>query len=504
MEHREVVIIGAGISGIGAACNIEQKSKATDYVILEGREAIGGTWDLFRYPGIRSDSDMHTFSFGFRPWRKAKRLASGEDIREYLAETVDAFGVRDKIRFGHKIETVEWNSATSTWTISGTRNGDEPFAMTSRFLVMATGYYNYDEGYRPDFEGMEDFQGVVADPQFWPEDLDHTGKKVALIGSGATAVTIVPSMAEKAAHVTMIQRSPSYIFNWPVNDKTAGRLIGWLPGQWGARLVRGRNLALNNVIFALCQRYPRTMRRFFMRHMTGLLGGDKAYTEAHFNPRYNPWEQRLCSTVGNDMFAAIRDGKASVKTDHIERITPHGIRLKSGEEVEADIIVPATGLKLRFFGGMKLLRDGVELQSGKLTSYRGLMFANVPNLVYFVGYTNNPWTMKADMVAHYLTRLLNRMRKTGQQVVVAELDESKVEAEPMLKMTSGYVQRSAESIPKVATTEPWKVYQNPYKDWFFIKKARLNDGVLRFSKGSRQTPANLSGDLSGISGVAAE
>ncbi|WBU62116.1 flavin-containing monooxygenase [Paracoccus albus] len=481
MEQREVVIIGAGISGIGAACNIERKSKGTDYVILEGREAIGGTWDLFRYPGIRSDSDMHTFSFDFRPWRKSKRLASGEDIRAYLAEVVDEFGLREKIRFGHRIEAVAWDSGAAEWTVSGTRNGDEPFTIKTRFLVMATGYYNYEQGYRPDFDGMEDFRGIVADPQFWPEDLDYTGKKVALIGSGATAVTIVPAMAEKAAHVTMIQRSPSYVFNWPVNDETAGLLIDWLPGQLGARLVRGRNLALNNVIFALCQRYPQMMRRFFMKHMSGLLGGDRAYTEQHFNPRYNPWEQRLCSTVGNDLFGSIRDGRASVKTDHIDRITANGIRLKSGEEVEADIIVPATGLKLRFFGGMKMIRDGVELASGQLTSYRGLMFANVPNLIYFVGYTNNPWTAKADMIAHYLTRVLNHMRKTGLRVVMPELDENTADALPMLALTSGYVQRGSDLLPKVAQDEPFRVYQNPYKDWFFIRHSRLNDGVLRFS-----------------------
>lgn len=503
MEHREVVIIGAGISGIGAACNIERKARQTDYVILEGRDAIGGTWDLFRYPGIRSDSDMHTFSFGFRPWRKSKRLASGEDIRGYLTDVVSEYGVSDKIRFGHKIGAVDWDSSTARWMISGTRSDGTPFQLTAGFLVMATGYYDYEQGYRPDFKGMRDFKGIVADPQFWPEDLDYTGKKVALIGSGATAVTIVPAMAATAAHVTMIQRSPSYIFNWPVDDKAAGRLISWLPGNWGARLVRGRNLLMNNVIFALCQRYPQTMRRFFMKHMSGLLGGDAAYTRAHFNPRYNPWEQRLCSTVGNDLFGAIREGKASVRTDHIERITETGIRLKSGEEIEADIIVPATGLKMRFFGGMKMLRDGQELHSGDLTSYRGLMFANVPNLLYFVGYTNNPWTVKADMVAHYLTRLLNRMRRTGQQVVVPELDPGTITAEPMLKMSSGYVQRGASVAPKVASAEPWRVYQNPYKDWFFIKKARLNDGVLRFS-GAREIPVDSVVRPSEASAVAAE
>ncbi|SFA37890.1 Predicted flavoprotein CzcO associated with the cation diffusion facilitator CzcD [Paracoccus halophilus] len=503
MEHREVVIIGAGISGIDAACNIETKARGTDYVILEGREAIGGTWDLFRYPGIRSDSDMHTFSYGFRPWTKAKRLASAEDIRGYLADVVDEFGVREKIRFGHRIEKVEWDSATSRWSITGTRADGGTFRMTTGFLVMATGYYNYQESYRPDFEGMSDFEGVVADPQFWPEDLDYAGKKVALIGSGATAVTIVPEMAKTAAHVTMIQRSPSYIYNWPVDDKSAARMMKYLPKALGAKLVRTRNLLQNNAIFSLCRSYPKMMRRFFMKHMTGLLGGDRAYTEAHFNPRYNPWDQRLCSTSGNDLFSSISAGKASVRTDHIDRITRNGIRLKSGEEVEADIIVPATGLKVRFFGGMKMLCDGRELRAGELISYRGLMFANVPNLLYFLGYTNNPWTVKADMAAHYLTRLLNRMRKTGDKVVVAELDTGKVEAQPMLKMSSGYVQRAASAMPKIGAGKPWTVYQNPFIDWFFIKKARLNDGVLSFSK-ARPAPAAGIDERRDVAAIAAE
>ena len=484
VEHVDVIIIGAGVSGLGTGCHLTMKSPKTSYAILEGRDAIGGTWDLFKYPGIRSDSDMYTFGFNFRPWRKSNPLAAGQDIVDYLSDTAKAYNVDSKIRFGHRISKARWSSQTKLWTLDITKSDSgEAFQMTCNFLSSCTGYYNYEKGYLPEFEGYANYKGTIAHPQHWPEDLDYSGKSVLIIGSGATAVTLVPAMAEEAAHVTMLQRSPTFIVSRPGIDPISAKLNRWLPAKLAYSLNRIKNISFGMYLYNLCRRKPEQMKNYFINEASQAIGPDFD-AKKHLTPAYKPWDQRLCVVPDSDLFNAVRDGKASIVTDHIERFTEKGVKLTSGEELEADIIVPATGLALQFMGGIELFLDDKKVEGGDLINYKGMMYSNIPNLIATYGYTNASWTLKADLTADYTARLLNHMRKHSYDQVVPALEEGDMEVESSLALQSGYMQRGRDIMPKQGVERPWCNKQNYVSDLMAIKFAGFNDDVLKFSKAS--------------------
>ncbi len=401
-EHFDVLIIGAGLSGVGAAVHLLKDCPGKTYAILEGREAIGGTWDLFRYPGIRSDSDMHTLGYDFKPWTEAKAIADGPSIRNYVRETADEHGVAGHIRFGHKVTSAAWDSETALWTVEAVHAATgKTKTFTTNFYFACSGYYSYAEGHRPDFENEAAFQGDIVHPQFWPEDLDYSGKKVVIIGSGATAVTLVPEMAKTAAHVTMLQRSPTYVVSRPAKDKVANALRAVLPDMWAYNLTRARNILFQRYFYHLTRTKPEKTKERILNMVREELGPDFD-VETHFTPAYNPWDQRLCLVPDSDLFHALRDGSASVATDHIDRFTETGIALKSGATLDADIIVVATGLKLEMLGGVKLTVDGATVDIGVTVTYRGAMFSGVPNLASVFGYINASWTLKADLISGYV------------------------------------------------------------------------------------------------------
>lgn len=481
VDHFDVLIVGAGLSGIGAGYHLQTRCPGLTYAILEGREAIGGTWDLFRYPGIRSDSDMFTLGYAFRPWGEAKAIADGPSILKYIRETATDHGIDQRIRFGHRVRRASWSSAEARWLIEAERTDTgEVVQLTCGFLLMCSGYYSYAEGHSPEFPGIERFAGKVVHPQFWPEDLDYAGKRVAVIGSGATAVTIVPEMAKQAAHVTMVQRSPTYIVARPAEDVIANWLRKRLPAKLAYTITRWKNVALGAYLYRLAKRKPEKMKRAILAMTQKALGPD--YDVAtHFTPSYNPWDQRLCLVPDADLFRAIRGGKASVATGHIETFTETGIRLRSGAEIEADIVVTATGLKLNVLGGVALDVDRSPVNPSKTVSYKGSMLSDVPNLAMVFGYTNASWTLKADLTCEYVCRVLNRMRQGGFEVAVPRRDPSVAE-ESFVNLTSGYIERAREMLPKQGARRPWKLHQNYAKDLLAFRLGSLDDGVLAFTR----------------------
>ncbi len=479
MEHFDVMIVGAGLSGIGAAYHLKTNCPSKTYVVLEGRDAIGGTWDLFRYPGIRSDSDMYTLGYAFKPWREAKAIADGPSIRSYVRTTASENGIDKHIRYHHQVKRASWSSETARWTVEAESAGGIA-RFTCNFLFMCAGYYAYSGGYTPEFSGAESFAGQIVHPQKWPEDLDYTGKKVVVIGSGATAVTLVPEMAKQAAHVTMLQRSPTYVVSRPAEDSMANWLRAKLPPMLAYGITRWRNVLFGMLFFRLARKNPEKTKQNLIGMVKKELGPD--YDVAtHFTPRYNPWDQRLCLVPDSDLFNALKDGSASVVTAEIERFTPKGIALKSGQELEADIIVTATGLKLELLGGMAVTVDGETKAMAKTMSYKGMMYSDVPNLASSFGYTNASWTLKCDLTCEYVCRLLNHMDKKGTPIATPKSDPSVAEM-PWLDFSSGYVQRAKDVLPKQGAVKPWRLYQNYALDMITLRYGRIDDGTMQLEK----------------------
>ena len=474
-EHLDVLIVGAGISGIDAAYRLQKSCPGKSWAILEARSAIGGTWDLFRFPGIRSDSDMYTLGFPFRPWQGEKAIADGGDIRAYVEETAREFGIDARIRFGHKAVRADWSSSSARWTVE-VANGRR---LTCSFLFMCSGYYDYENGYRPEWPGEADFAGRIVHPQFWPEDLDVSGKRIVVIGSGATAVTLVPALAETAAQVTMLQRSPSYIVARPSRDRLARWLQARLPARTADALVRWKNVLLGMYFFSLARRKPERVRRKLLELVSAQL--EPGYDVArHFSPAYNPWDQRVCLVPDGDLFAAIKAGRVAIVTDRIERFTETGLRLGSGEELAADIVVTATGLIVKLLGGMALSVDGAPVNVGDRLSYRGMMLSDVPNFAVIFGYTNASWTLKSDLTARAVCRLLNHMDRRGHAICLPRLGAAEVERRPLLDFSSGYVSRAAGSLPSQGAKAPWRAPQNYLKDIAAMRFHRVADGTMEF------------------------
>ncbi len=482
IEHFDVLVVGAGISGIGAGWHLSNKCPDRSYAILEGRADIGGTWDLFRYPGIRSDSDMYTLGFAHRPWTEAKAIADGPSILNYLNEAADEYGIRPHIRFGHRVKSAVWSTDDARWTVEG-ENGGKPFALTCNFLFMCSGYYDYAAGYSPGFTGSADFAGQIVHPQHWPKNLNYAGKRVVVIGSGATAVTIVPEIAKDAAHVTMLQRSPSYVVSRPAVDAIADWLREHLPAKLAYSLVRMKNVGLGALFFRLARRKPAKVKERLLGMVRNELGPDYDIA-THFNPRYNPWDQRLCLVPDGDLFRSLREGKASVVTDTIERFDETGIALASGKHLDADIIVTATGLQLQLMGGIALTVDGVATDPSQSLQYKGMMFSGIPNIATSFGYTNASWTLKADLTCGYVCRLLNTMRRRGLRQCTP-VAAGPVETAPFLDFSSGYVTRAIDRFPKQGVKNPWRVHQNYALDLMALKFGKVDDGTMVFSNPER-------------------
>lgn len=477
-ELLDVIIVGAGLSGVGAACHLARKLPQKKVLLLEGREAIGGTWDLFRYPGIRSDSDMFTLGYSFEPWEEQKAIADGPSIRAYVERTAKKYGVDEKIRFRHRVKGASWSSEEALWTVEVEHDG-ETSTFKTRFLWICSGYYSYQAGHAPVFPEQERFRGRFVHPQFWPEDLDYSGKKVIVIGSGATAITLVPSMAEKAAHVTMLQRTPTYVVSLPSVDAVAAWLRKHLPSQAAYDATRWKNVLLSVFFYQLARRAPEVTKKHIKRQLRKAVGPDFDI-EKHFTPPYNPWDQRLCLVPDDDLFRALRERRASVVTDQIETFTEDGIQLRSGEKLEADIIVSATGLELLFLGGLNLSVDGRRIVPHDLFNYKGCMFNDVPNLAATFGYTNASWTLKADLIAEYLCNLFALMDRRGSRVAVPRVSPSVKEA-PFIDLSAGYVQRAVAQLPRQGSKHPWKLYQNYLLDVLLLRLSPVDDGVLQMS-----------------------
>ena len=477
MEHFDVLIIGAGLSGIGAAAHLKTECAGKSFAILEGRAAMGGTWDLFRYPGIRSDSDMFTLGYRFRPWTDPKAIADGPAILEYIRETAREFEVDKEIRYSHRVVKAAWSTDDALWTVEA-KVGDEPVYFTCNFLYFCTGYYDYENGYTPDFPGMDKFQGKIVHPQKWTEDIDYTGKKVIVIGSGATAVTLVPALATKAAHVTMLQRSPTYVVSRPAEDKIANLLRSVLPPNVAYALSRWKNVLLGMFFYGVSRKRPSAMKRLIAKGVKKQIGAELA--EKHFNPTYNPWDQRLCLVPDADLFRAISEKKASVITDTIETFTPDGIKLKSGEHLDADIIVTATGLVMKILAGMTLEVDGETVDLAKTMTYKGMMYSDIPNAASALGYTNASWTLKCDLTAQYVCRMLNYMDENGYAICTPRLNDPTVEKIPVVDFNSGYIQRAIRTLPSQGSKHPWKLHQNYVKDLRMLRHGNLEDGAMEF------------------------
>lgn len=480
-EHFDVLAIGAGISGIGAGVYLTQRCPGKSFVILERRARVGGTWDLFRYPGIRSDSDMYTFGYQFKPWLNPKMISDGESIRGYLEETAREYGLFERIRFGIKVLRASWSSQAARWTIEAVNESSgESLRFTCGFLVGATGYYNYDQGYTPEFPGRERFRGAIVHPQHWPADLDYTGKRVVVIGSGATAITLVPSMAPTAAHVTMLQRSPTYVLSRPERDVLTNQLLKVLPPMLVYRWARAKNVSLQLLMHRLSLKYPKPIRRLLLAGVRRSLPA-KADLR-HFAPRYNPWDERLCVVPDGDLFAAMRQGKASVVTGEIDTFTERGIALKSGETLEADIIVTATGLNLQVLGGVALEVDGAPYAFAGKLSYKSIMFENLPNFAILFGYPNQSWTMKIDLACEFVCRLLNYMERKGTPLVTPRNRDAGVERTPFMDLKSGYVKRAAHLMPFQGSKFPWRLYNNYWLDLVTLRYSKVDDGSLEFAR----------------------
>ena len=479
-EHFDVLIVGAGLSGIGAAWHLQKNCPGKSYAILEGRGASGGTWDLFRYPGVRSDSDMYTLGYRFRPWKDAKAIADGPAILSYIREVASDHDIDRHIRYDHRVVGAAWSTPDARWTVEIERGAERVF-ISCGFLLMCSGYYRYEAGYLPEFPGIDGFKGRIVHPQHWPPDLDYAGKKVVVIGSGATAVTVVPSMAETAGHVTMLQRSPTYVVARPAEDPFANRLRRRLPLKLAYMLTRWKNVLMGMYFYQMCKRKPEKVKSLILGGVRQMLGPD--YDVAtHFTPKYNPWDQRLCLVPDADLFRAIRKKKASVVTDTIETFTETGIKLKSGAELEADVVVTATGLVVQPLGGAKLVVDGKPVKPSDTMIYKGMMYSDVPNLASIFGYTNASWTLKADLVCEYVCRLLNYMDRKGFTKAVPHNSDPTLTEEPWVNFSSGYIQRALPHQPKQGSKRPWKLYQNYVLDLLTLRHGSLRDKAMVFSK----------------------
>ena len=509
MEHVDVIIVGAGLSGIGAACHLRRECPQKSFVILEGRDVSGGTWDLFRYPGVRSDSDMYTLGYRFRPWRDSKAIADGPAILSYIRETAAEFGVDKAIRYQHRVVSARWSPDEARWTVQadvgsgGVKSGSNGLTsgsvesgvagsvesgvagsvksmvqLTCNFLYLCTGYYDYDNGYTPDFPGIARFKGQIVHPQKWPSDLDYTNKRIVVIGSGATAVTLVPELAERATHVTMLQRSPSYIVTRPVQDILANLLRKFLPDNAAYAASRWKNVLLGTFFYNLARTRPKVFKWMVARGVRRQLG--KQYDAKHFTPPYNPWDQRLCIAADADLFRAIKQGRVSVVTDHIETFNEDGLQLKSGQQLDADIIITATGLVFKLISGMQLTVDGRPADLPKTLVYKGMMFSDVPNLAFAIGYTNASWTLKCDLASEYVCRLLNHMDQHGYNKCTPRLNDRNIENEPVIDFNSGYVLRALDNLPRQGTKTPWRLHQNYMKDLSMMRYGRVDDGTMEF------------------------
>ena len=478
MEHFDVLIVGAGLSGIGAAAHLKMECAGKSFAILEGRSAMGGTWDLFRYPGIRSDSDMFTLGYRFRPWTDPKAIADGPAILEYIRETAREFEIDKEIRYSHRVVKAAWSTDDALWTVEAEVSEESKVFFTCNFLYFCTGYYDYENGYTPDFAGMDKFQGRIVHPQKWTDDIDYDGKKVVVIGSGATAVTLVPALAQKAAHVTMLQRSPTYVVSRPAEDKIANFLRSTLPSNAAYALSRWKNVLLGMFFYNFSRKRPAAMKRLVAKGVKKQIGAELA--AKHFNPTYNPWDQRLCLVPDSDLFRAISDKKASVVTDTIETFTPNGIQLKSGEHLNADIIVTATGLVMKIIAGMTLEVDGETVDLSKTMTYKGMMYSDIPNAASALGYTNASWTLKCDLTAQYVCRMLNFMDENGYAICTPRLKDPTVERIPVVDFNSGYIQRAIKTLPSQGSKHPWKLHQNYVKDLRMLRYGNLEDGAMEF------------------------
>lgn len=475
----DVLVVGAGLSGIGGACQLQRHSPDKSFAIFEARSASGGTWDLFRYPGIRSDSDMFTYAYGFKPWTDKSSIADGHKILSYIREAAQDYDIERHIHYRHKVISAVWSSADKHWVVSALKaDTDETVVISCKFIFNCTGYYDYDEAYWPDFAGADKFAGRLIHAQHWPEDLDYAGKRVIVVGSGATAVTLVPSMAKKTSHMVMLQRSPTYIAAVPEEQPIAKKLRRFLPPTWVSRLTRWKQVLFQIYVYHISRKKPRRMRRFLLNGVREQLDPDYDIKK-HFTPNYNPWDQRLCAARDGDLFAAIREGRAEIVTDHIECFNKTGIQLKSGTQLDADIIVLATGLKLKFAGGIDYQLDGKSIDFKHHYVYRGMMFSDIPNMAFTVGYTNSSWTLKAELTGKYVSRLLNQMQKTGSAMVTPRL-KGDIQEVPLLDFEAGYVLRSKDQFPKQGDRLPWKNDQNYIKDFIGLRLKSLKDDELEF------------------------
>ena len=494
------MIVGAGLSGIGAGCHLRQRHPRKSFVILEGRNAMGGTWDLFRYPGVRSDSDMYTLGYRFRPWRNAKAIADAKSILNYIRETAAEFGIDKEIRYGHRVRHAAWSTADALWTVQVDTGAAETVLpskqkpdreggleveaektvarFTCSFIYLCTGYYDYEAGYTPVWSGLKRFRGQIVHPQKWPEDLDYEGKRVVVIGSGATAVTLVPAMAERAAHVTMLQRSPTYVVSRPAEDKIANTLRRVLPAGAAYALTRWKNVFLQMFFYNLARRRPDVFKWMLARGVRNQLG--EQYDARHFTPKYNPWDQRLCLVPDSDLFKSINEGRATVVTDQIENFTERGLQLKSGEHLDADIIVTATGLVLKLMSGLRLSVDGAPVEISKTITYKGMMYSDVPNLASAFGYTNASWTLKCDLTSEYVCRLLQYMDQHGYAQCTPRMNDPEVTPEPAIDFNSTYVLRALHTLPQQGSKTPWRVHQNYVKDLSMLRYGRVDDGAMEF------------------------
>jgi len=479
-EYFDVIIVGAGLSGIGSARHLQAQCPDRSFTLLESRGSLGGTWDLFRYPGIRSDSDMYTLGYSFKPWLNPSAIADGPSILEYVKETARETGVDQHIRYHHSVKSARWCSESATWTVMVQRAEEtELLELQCNFLLMCSGYYDYDNPYTPEFPGSKDFKGRVFHAQLWPQELDYSNKNVVVIGSGATAVTLVPELARETAHTVMLQRSPTYIASVPEQDATASRLRKWLPGSWVYRLTRWKRVLFQIFVYQLSRKRPAMLKRYLLGQVREELGPDYD-VDTHFTPHYDPWDQRLCAVPEGDLFGAIREGRAEVVTDQIERFCESGIVLHSGRQLTADIIVLATGLNMKFLGDIALQVDDKHITPSELFVYRGMMLSNIPNLVQVFGYANASWTLKADLTSDYVCRLLNRMRKAGSRMVVPRLEQGTASEESTLGLSAGYIMRSMGQFPKQGKYLPWRVYQNYIVDFIKLRLRPLRDDVLEF------------------------
>lgn len=482
IEHFDVLIVGAGLSGIGAAVHLGKHCPERSYAILEGRETVGGTWDLFRYPGVRSDSDMHTLGYAFRPWTQTKAIADGASIRDYIEATARDYNITPHIRYAHRVKRASWSSAHARWTVDVTVGAQQEMRqLTCQFFFCCSGYYNFEKGHAPTFAGTERFAGTLIHPQHWPSNFDYSNKRVVIIGSGATAVTLVPSMTDKAAHVTMLQRSPTYLVSRPDVDKLANLLNRFLPTPWAYGITRWKNVLLGHLFYKLSRKDPQRVKKLLLTGVRQAVGPDYD-VEKHFTPTYQPWDQRLCLVPNADLFKAIRNGKASVVTDHIDTFTEKGIRLTSGAELQADVIVTATGLDLLALGGIEFTIDGKALVLNQTISYKGMMLADVPNMAYVMGYTNASWTLKADLTCEYVCRLLNKMTRLSVQQCTPHLNDPSVTAEDWINFSSGYIQRSLDKFPKQGSKKPWRLNQSYARDILTLRWGAVDDGTMAFSK----------------------